>query len=246
MRLMRRALVIVVALVLLVLIATMARPEPAGPDPDTGGIVQIGPLQSVPVDGVVRDALGEPLAIWQGTEAPEPQFDTASLGPDLSWSQEGMAADDGYSDKGYVVYLGHSDGEPMLMWADERAARNPWDHLYRWFTGHTGRDHLTATFDCCYYSLSEDPGGARTLDVQIGSALPPNGTFTFQWLEVPVGTSIVAFSIDGEPLAYQRPVGRVASVTVDLERPFDVTLAAFGVDGTVLDQWTGTTTAKSP
>lgn len=102
--------------------------------------------------------------------------------------------------------------------------------------GASRRNKLRATFDCCHYAISVDAHGNVDIKPGIKAEYPPTGQFELQWLSVPVGTSIVAYEINGEPRAFQQPIGRVASLPLTHEWPFEVAFTAIGTDGTTLDR----------
>lgn len=198
--------------------------------PDTGGTVEIALLE-VPVTGTIPDVSDDTRTVWQGRPATDPQFDVGAFGRDLSFQPGTPTLADIAGLGGNVVFLGVTDGQAMILFADEAPIRNPWDYVYRYFTGHGDRRLLSATFECCAMTL-DDEGNVypqvQLLDLESGDVA------IAQWLQVPSDTAVVALRVDDEPIGFQRPIGRVASFTLRRQPPYDATLVAYDASGNLL------------
>lgn len=196
-------------------------------DAETGGVVVLGGLRIA----VQRQIPGYDLpnaTVWEARPAPEPMFDTSSLGPDRSFTpgKPSVAALAGL--EGDVVYLGDHEGAPMILHARAAPRRNPWDHIYTFVMGRGDRRLVDATFPCCAFSYGDD----GTIDPQMDWPIPGNPIV--QWLGTPASTSIVAVAVDGEPIGFQRPSGGIVTMDLGVSPPFPVTFTAFDASGDVL------------
>ena len=200
-------------------------------DADTGGIVEIAMLE-IPVLGTIPEVSGDAHTVWQGQPAPDPRFDTAVLGPDLSFEQRTPTGSVVEDMSGNLVYLGDAEEDAMILFAAEAPTRNPWDYVYKYFTGHGDRRLLSATFDCCAMSF-DDKGKVypqvHLLDLESGDVA------IAQWLAVPPDTSVVALLVDDEAVGFQRPIGRVASFVLERQPPYETTMIAYDAAGNPLE-----------
>ncbi len=107
-------------------------------DPLTGGTVKVAMLE-IPVAAAVPGFDAGDRIVWQGEAAPTPSFNTAGLGPDLSFTPGRPPDNAAEGLQGDAVYLGDHDGVAMILFAEAAPLRNPWDHVYEFVAGHGDR-----------------------------------------------------------------------------------------------------------
>lgn len=196
-------------------------------DAETGGVVVLGELR-VAVQREIPGYDVPNVTVWEARPAPEPKFDTSSLGPDRSFTPGKPSTAALVGLEGDVVYLGDHEGDPMILHARAAPLRNPWDHIYTFVMGRGDRRLLDATFPCCAFSYGDD----GTIDPAVVLQTPGNPIV--QWPGTPGSTSIVAVAVDGAPIGFQRPAGGIATMELGVSPPFLVTLTAFDASGHVL------------
>lgn len=199
-------------------------------DPETGGVVVLGGI-AMAVERALPGYELEDAAVWEASQAPPPEFDPSSLGPDRSFTPGEPPIGVFGGLEGDIVYFGYQDGEAMILHATAAVERNPWDHIYSFFTGHRDRRILDATFPCCAVGLNEVDG---IVYPEVLLQAPVIGGPVVQWLGVPASTAVVAVLVDGEEQGYQRPVGGIVTMELDVEPPFVVAVTAYDATGAVL------------
>jgi hypothetical protein len=192
--------------------------------------------------------------VWLGEIGPEPQFDTSTLGPDLSFVPvdpdvaalemlEGMGPSERHPD--IVVYLGEHEGEPMYLFSI--APPSVWDLLSEYVTGNwSGRIYGTS-IDCCGSMATADvppdgmPGAGSWARTNEAGVIESGGHL--QWLALPPDTAVVSLSAGGIDLGWQRPIGRAAMLPLDASHLDDdglvvnPVMVAYAADGSELARY---------
>jgi hypothetical protein len=242
------------AALLAVLVAASLLPDPAPRLP----VVDDGPddaAEAVTVttacgEFVVPQSVAEYLDDWTGGSrtlgevcvlealgGPEPEFDVTGLGDEQVWLDDDLdrgrvEPPDHLDTDGYpVVYIGTTalPGDATLRsrlvrsWGDRPGAE------VFWCTS------TPATGSGCG-PKDDDIGGAlvssRRTTGRTGGSVPDRGSIQ---MLVPENTAVAVLTIDGEPVAWQRPRGRTVLITAPSVQRFTVT--AYDAAGSVIDEY---------
>jgi hypothetical protein len=172
--------------------------------------------------------LGE-VCVLEAVGGPEPDFDVIGLGDEQAWLDDDLdrgrlALPDHLDTKGYpVVYIGTAalDGDATLP---ARLLRS-WSHRpgspVFWCTS-TARDGGCGPRDDDEERIGGVGVSSGSLGGSIGALVPEN-------------TAVAALTVDGEPVAWQRPRGRTVFITAPSVRRFTVT--AYDAAGSVIDEY---------
>lgn len=164
--------------------------------------------------------------IWLGWLHPRPEFDTASLGPDLTFREGSPSAEDLHDRVLSAVYLGESDGEPFYVYA---VAPNLIDRIFEITSGNLSGEILGTSHTCC---SGGDMDGERGLpglsSTKSGDEEPVT---TAEWLGLTPDVSVVAVLVDDQFIGWQTPVGGAVSMRLDHQSGAEVSLIAFTPDG---------------
>ncbi len=187
-------------------------------DVSTGYSIKVGPVEVFIVDP-------EPIATqpdrFLGLVGPVPTFDTADLGPDLSF----QSSDPDFSqlegeDILSAVYLGNDiDGRPY--WIYGPGSRNFLKMMGQIIADFACFCRLATSYDTLFAGQASDeviglPGGHLT-----GSSDAP-AVLVAEWYGLPYDVAVVAFEVDGEQIGWQRIVGGTAAIRLELpEFEFD-------------------------
>jgi hypothetical protein len=167
--------------------------------------------------------------ILEAIEGPEPTFDPGGLGDEQTWLDDDLSRGtveppDRLSAQGYpVVHIGTTAlyGDPSL----------PARLLRSW----SPQDADAAVWWCTSTPLGGGCGAG--LEGEAGVTSADSGGLTIDLL-VPADTAVAALSIDGEPVAWQRPRGRTVLFSPPMggER---FTVTAYGGSGTIINEYPG-------
>jgi hypothetical protein len=180
----------------------------------------------VSVDG--RD---EDSGIWIGAQGAEPSFDTSGLGPDLSYVSGRPDPDDlrGPERADTVVYLGDVGGDPIYIYSQRPPS--VWDLLSEYLFGNWSGKIYGTSLVCCSSNADVPEGGLPGVS---GWMAGNESGGVAEWLALPPDAAVVAYEVDGEPLGWQRPIGRVAMIRIDFEQREGMEMTAYNADGSIL------------
>jgi hypothetical protein len=174
--------------------------------------------------------LGE-VCVLEAVGGPEPDFDLSGLGDERVWLDDDLdrgrlEPPDQLETGGYpVVYIG------TAAVADDDTLRV---RLVRSWSDRPGFPVFW-----CTSTLSGSGCGPRDDGEEgMGGALVSSGSGggSIEML-VPENTAVAALTIDGEPVAWQRPRGRTVLITAPTVGRFTVT--AYDASGSVIDEYSG-------
>ena len=181
-------------------------------DVSTGYSIKVGPVEVFIVEP-------EPIATqpdrFLGLVGPVPAFDTAHLGPDLSFEpgEPDFSQHEG-EDILSAVYLGNDvNGDPYWIYG-------PGSRNFLRMIGQIVADfgcfcRLATSYETLFVGEAPDevigfPGG----HLSGGSDNP--AVLVVEWYGLPYDIAVVAFEIDGEPVGWQRIVGGTAAIRLEL------------------------------
>lgn len=203
-------------------------------------------MLTVPVvdDEPIQESPDQYLGVYHQT----PNFETADLGPELTFRQDTTDLDVLESRQALrAVYLGHDQaGQPYYIW---HAGSPDFRRLLGQIVADLGSfGRLGSSYGSLVTggglldsSLSRQIGeqGLATGSVTGGSDQVP--TLVAEWHGLPPEVAVVAFSRDLEPLGWQNPISGTAALRLidgDLDLfAFDVSMVAFTAEGEEWNRW---------
>ena len=222
------AAVVVLAVGVIAWLRPVERPVASGTDPimlelPGGFTVDVGP-ESVESEGAI---------VYVGLPGPEPLFDTASLGTDISLSPR-LASDLIVPPSGNplernalhaaaMVYLGDINGAQIALSVSDGGFLGLGGESMCAFWGNG--TPITGGGDC---SISEGPKTGTTTDPPIGGWLV--------WTQLPEDTAAVHVELSDGTDYWQQPVARTVFLNVPGGRSLEgAALSALDADGNVID-----------
>ena len=191
--------------------------------------VEIGDLAVTVVDS--EPTIEDP-SIWIGRPGPSPQFDTSSLGPDLSFTPGEPARSHLDPRMTGAVYLGELDDRPFYLFS------RPPPSVFDWFSeilaGNLSGQIIGTSLDCCTGGDMDHEGGFPGISSSQSDNAPP--VVVAQWIGLSPEVSVVAYQFDGEFIGWQTPVGGI-SVIQPAALPTEYAIFAYGADGEELDRF---------
>jgi hypothetical protein len=171
--------------------------------------------------------------VWIGWTHPTPEFDTADLGPNHTFT----AGEPGAADLGdkvlSAVYLGNYEGEPFYVYSVPPPTIQ--DRVFEIATGNLSGEILGTNHGCCTGGDMDREEGLSWLAGERTGIEEP--LITAEWLGLNPSVSVVAVQVDEQFVGWQTPVGGVISMRLAYEPGAEVTLVSFTADGEEIERY---------
>lgn len=192
-----------------------------------GGVTEVA-VAMIPVSVSGRDGTS---GIWIGAPGPTPRFDTSELGPDLSLARGEPDRQDfeGPVPADTVVYLGDLGDEPIYIYS--RPPPSVWDLVSEYLFGNWSGKIYGTSLSCCSSNADVPEQGLPGVS---GWMAGKESGGVGEWLALPREAAVVAYEVDGEPLGWQRPVGRAVMTVIDFEQRAELSMTVYDSSGAVL------------